>query len=350
MTIVTDPREFIGLSSKFPVVDVRSPGEFSQGHIPGACSVPLFSDEERAKVGTTYKSLGRDPAISLGMKFVSPRTEQIVESVRALAPTPDVLVHCWRGGMRSEGVAQLLESNGFRPRTLQGGYKSYRREARRCFAEPRRIIVLTGLTGAGKTDFIEALHAKGEQVIDLEKLARHRGSAFGGIGQPLQPTVEQFENDLFDEWRDVDPHRLVWLEDESQAIGRVFLPEPFLAQMRNAPAIFLDVSRERRIEFLVQQYGQLPPSELALAIGKIKKRLGGDRLKAALESLEQDNLAKCVEIVLTYYDKAYLHAKENHPRGDVVMFPMSRAGQVELLPKLEELACQVAKQHSSVGS
>ncbi len=183
--------------------------------------------------------------------------------MKAIVSGPDLVVHCWRGGMRSQGFAGLLQQHGFRPRLLQGGYKAYRQAAHRCFAQPRRIIILSGHSGAGKTRLLDAMQVTGEQVIDLERLACHRGSVFGGIDQPPQPTVEQFENDLFLQWRDLDPHKPVWIEGESQLIGRVFIPQAVWEQMSTAAAIFVDVEREQRVQFLVEEYGDLPADELA---------------------------------------------------------------------------------------
>ena len=211
-----DVSESLRLSCAMPVVDVRSPSEFAHGHIPGAANVPLFNDAERSEIGTLYKHAGREPAVTRGLAIAGPKARQLVETVRDIAPGKDLVVHCWRGGMRSESFAWMLRQCEMSPRVLRGGYKSFRRAAHTEFATVRNVITLSGLSGSGKTQILLALRDAGEQVLDLEGLANHRGSAFGGIGLPPQPTVEQFENELFLEWRSFDRDRPVWIESESQ--------------------------------------------------------------------------------------------------------------------------------------
>jgi len=340
MSIIIDVGAFFE-SHPLPIIDVRSPGEFGHGHIPGANNVPLLDDAERAEVGTIYKQIGHEQAITRGRELVGSKTDQLVDSVKAIATGPDLVVHCWRGGMRSEGFAGLLEQCGWKPRLLQGGYKAFRQSAHRCFAETRRIIILGGHSGAGKTRLLNALKDNGEQVIDLERLANHRGSVFGGINQPTQPTVEQFENQLFLQWRDLDPDKPVWIEGESQVIGRVFIPQPVWLQMAGAPAIMVEVDRRRRVEFLVQEYGDLPADELATAIGRIKKRLGGARLQAALAALERRDLHTFAELALEYYDKAYSNCLQMHPRDQMVHVPLSTPGESESMETLSRLASEL---------
>lgn len=334
----TPASQFVELSIRHPVIDVRSPGEFARGHIPGAKNVALLSDFERAEVGIAYSRRGRESAISLGRQIVHPKLDQLIESFHAHAPTPDVLVHCWRGGMRSRAVAEVLANSGFRPRTLLGGYKAFRQLAHRSFSQPRRVVILSGLSGSGKTHLLHALDSEGKQVIDLEGLARHRGSAFGGIGQPAQPTVEQFENELFCQWRGLDPNRVVWIESESRKIGQVVIPEPIWHQMVDAPAINLQVSREERIQFLVDEYGHLPAEELQLAVLKIEKRLGGERCNRALEALRSGDLHRLADIVLDYYDRAYSGANEKCQRRHVTRIKMSQEARGGHLRDVLELA------------
>ena len=342
MGIVIDTDTFLE-SHRLPTIDVRSPGEFERGHIPNANNVPLLSDAERAEVGTIYKKVGAESAITRGRELVAVKTDQLIRSVQSIVPGPDLLVHCWCGGMRSEGFAGLLEQHGFRPRSLQGGYKAYRQAAHRCFADARRIIILSGHSGAGKTRLLGALRAAGQQVVDLEGLACHRGSVFGGINQPTQPRVEQFENNLFLQWRDLDPDELVWIEDESQSIGRAVIPLPVWEQMSAAPAIVVQVKREQRIEFLVDEYGGLPVEELALAIEKIKKRLGGARLKVALEALRGNDVYTFAGIALEYYDKAYTNSLQKSPREVVVDLPLSSPGQSGAVGTLCQLGNDLTK-------
>lgn len=342
MGIVIDADTFLE-SHRLPIIDVRSPGEFEHGHIPNAYNVPLLSDAERAEVGTIYKNVGAESAVTRGRELVLVKTDQLIDSVKAIVSGSEFLVHCWRGGMRSEGFAGLLEQHGFRPRLLQGGYKAYRQAVHRSFAETRRIIILGGHSGAGKTQLLDRLRSAGQQAIDLEGLARHRGSVFGGISQPSQPTAEQFENDLFLEWRDLDPVKPVWIEGESQSIGRVIIPMPVWKQMSAAPAIVVQVDREQRVEFLVNEYGGLPVEELAGAIEKIKKRLGGARLRDALEALQRKDVSTFAGIALDYYDKAYTSSLNKNLHQAVVNLPLTSPGQSDAVGKLCQLANDLTK-------
>ncbi len=341
-------------SAPLPTIDVRSPGEFASGHIPGAINVALFDDAQRAEVGTMYKQVGRPQAVVRGLQLVGSKADQLLKSVQTTGVGPEIVVHCWRGGMRSEGVAWFLEACGFQPQRLRGGYQAFRRAAHHSFADPKRIIILAGPTGAGKTQLLWSLRESGQQVIDLEQLAGHRGSAFGGISRPPQPTVEQFENDLFMQWRELDPDRPVWIECESQGIGRVFVPQGVWAQMSSAPAIFVEVDRQQRLEFLVTQYGGLPKDELAIAAGKLRKRFGGARLQSALEALEQDDLHTFAEIALQYYDKAYSRSLEKHPRSSINSIQLPAPGQTDSLEQLHQMAVdltqRITDQQSRPGS
>ena len=324
-----------------PTIDVRSPSEFAKGHIPGALNIPLFNDDERAQVGIAYKNRGRNQAIALGLRLVGEKAESLMESLSRFEPGEQVFVHCWRGGMRSEAFAWLALRSGLGSRRIAGGYKSYRRAAHASFAEQKQIVILSGYTGVGKTALLDDLRAEGEQVIDLEALACHRGSAFGGIGQPDQPTVEQFENELFDQWIDIVPNRPVWIEDESQSIGRINLPGPLWNQMRDAPGIFAEADRDSRLELLVREYGDLPVEALGEAIGRVKKRLGGLRYQNAMEALGKSDLAKFADIALSYYDDAYTTAAGKRPREKLVKYALKRAGVAGSLTELRRLGLEL---------
>ncbi len=294
------------LAAQLPVIDVRSPGEFGQGHIPGAVNLALFTDGERAEVGTLYKQQGRGPAMLLGMRLVGPKLADLVEQARTLAPDGAVAVHCWRGGERSASVSWLLEKVGdLRVATLQQGYKAYRHHVLESFHRPWNLRVLGGYTGTGKTALLAQLGARGQQVLDLEALAQHKGSAFGAIGQKPQPGTEQFENLLFTALRQLDPAQPIWVEDESRMVGRVKLPDPFFARLRNSPLTFVDMPLPQRVERLVNDYGRASRGELAAAVERIQKRLGPQHAKAALEALATGDLHRVAEIALVYYDKTY---------------------------------------------
>lgn len=305
-TIAID--EFMALRERLPVFDVRTPAEFAKGHMPGACNLPLFSDEERALVGTTYHRAGREAAMLEGLSYAGPKMRRLVEAVREVTAEKTLLLHCWRGGMRSSGVGWLLNQVGYDVFLLKGGYKAYRNWALQTFAIPRKIVILSGRTGSGKSEILENLREMGEQVIDLEALACHKGSSFGSLGEPPQPPQQQFENELAFQWRAADPSRLLWLEDESQKIGSRMLPQPLWAQMRAAPVLFLDMPLELRVERLLQEYGSCDPAGLREATERLRERMGGLHTQKALEALEKGDLAGSIEILLRhYYDKTYRH-------------------------------------------
>ena len=183
------------LETENPVLDVRSPSEFRKGHIPGALSLPLFSDEERAEVGTLYKQSSRQEAIKKGLEIVGPKMRGFIEACEAIGGSTFNL-YCWRGGMRSDSMAWLLERYGFEVSLLEGGYKAYRNAMMQDFAIPLHLKMLTGFTGSGKTDVLQAMQELGVQIIDLEGLAQHQGSSFGNQLTTGQPTTEMFQNQL----------------------------------------------------------------------------------------------------------------------------------------------------------
>jgi tRNA 2-selenouridine synthase len=333
--------QFLALSKNYPVIDVRSPGEYNHAHIPGAYSLPLFTDEERKIVGTVYKQQSREAAIKIGLDFFGPKMKKMVEEAVSLVgkreagvfnsrlKTPgSVLIYCWRGGMRSAGVAWLMDLYGFKVYTLIGGYKKFRNYVLDTFKIPFQFKILGGYTGSGKTEILKALKEKNENVIDLEEIAKHKGSAFGDIGMPKQPTQEMFENILSCELRaigcgqkEISDHRSrnwesggIWLEDESQRIGFVNIPHDLWKTMRQSPVYFLNIPFEERLKHIVEEYGGLNKEKMINAIGRIRERLGGLNAKTAIQLLEEGNTSESFRILLKYYDKQYLkglHNREN---------------------------------------
>jgi tRNA 2-selenouridine synthase len=311
------PKEFLERSLSIPVIDVRAPKEFRQGHIPGALSMPLFDDEERAIVGTTYSRTGKDVAVMKGLEIVGPKLPEFTRKAKEYAKNGELLVHCWRGGMRSEAMAWLFGFSGIKTAVLEGGYRAYRHCIRESFQQGPPIIVLGGMTGSGKTELLHHLSSQGEQVIDLEGLANHRGSAFGSLGQPDQPTTEQFENNLASLWLALDPQKPVWLEDESRNIGRVILPDLLFNKMIAAPLVFIDLPFEIRVKRLTEEYGNFATDDLIELISKIGRRMGGDQANTAIKALEQGNVSEAVAIVLHYYDKSYRYGLSKR-RDDLI--------------------------------
>ncbi len=302
--------EFLILRKELPVVDVRSQGEFQQGHIRQAINIPLLNNEERIAVGTDYKQKGQQEAIRTGFKLVGPRLSEIISETERSIPNKELLVHCWRGGMRSNNFCQFVEMAGMKTQSLKGGYKAYRSLALESFKKPFNLIMLTGCTGSGKSQVLRALKSKGEQVLDLEELANHKGSAFGGLLMPPQPTTEQFQNDLFEEILLLDHEKRIWVEDESIAIGKIFLPPDFWRAMNRAPLVKMDVSKEIRVQRLVDEYGAADRDEFLSIMGKITTKLGGQHYNHAKEKLLTGDMHSTIDILLTYYDKAYLRSIE----------------------------------------
>jgi tRNA 2-selenouridine synthase len=297
-----DIDSFLELAKKHPVLDVRSPSEYAHAHIIGAKSLPLFTDEQRKVVGTAYKQESREKAIKIGLDYFGPNMREIVEEVEKLE-SKTILVHCWRGGMRSGAIAWLLDLYGFQVYSLAGGYKAYRNWAIRLFEVNYTFNILGGYTGSAKTPL---LHKLDQPFIDLEALANHKGSALGGIGQKPQPSQEMFENLLANALHQNSKVKGIWLEDESQRIGNVQIPLPMWHQMKTSKVFFMDIPFEQRLEYLAVEYGKLPSKELEEAITRIQKRLGGLESKNAIEHLKEGRIKDCFNILLTYYDKWYL--------------------------------------------
>ncbi len=315
--------QFVQLSSLYPVIDVRSNAEFNHAHIPDAYSLPLFNDDERKIVGTIYKQQSREQAIKKGLEYFGPKMKEMIVFVEKIITQENlekknVLVHCWRGGMRSAAVAWLLDIYGFKVFTLIGGYKSYRNWVFKQFEKPWKINIVGGYTGSGKTVILSELKNNNEAVIDLEGIAGHRGSAFGRIGLPEQTTVEMFENNLATTLSNVEkehPNKNIWIEDESQRIGAVSIPHMLWKNMRLSLVYFVDIPFEKRVSYLLETYGKMDKLELCEAIKRIQKKLGGLETKTAIEYIGNDEMYKCFEILLKYYDKLYL--KSLHTRDSL---------------------------------
>jgi tRNA 2-selenouridine synthase len=289
------------------LIDVRSPGEFKKGHIPHAVNIPLFSDAERAHIGTVYVKVSQEKATELAYNYVKPKLTDFVVRSKKNAPDGSVTIHCWRGGMRSQLFAEHLHKNGFAEiSVITGGYKAYRNFVLHSFEKPLKLKIIGGYTGSGKTYIIRHFRRDGLQIVDLEELARHKGSAFGHIGQQNQPTAEQFENNLFEVWQKLDHSQPIWIEDESRNIGGVNIPMQLYHQMQNSPLYFLDIPREERARHLVSEYVDTDSSSLAESIHRITKRLGGLNTNRAIQFLNEKNYFETAMVVLHYYDKSYL--------------------------------------------
>lgn len=311
------------LGGNVPIVDVRSPSEFAKGHIPGAVNIPIFSDAERAELGTLYRNQP-DEALRRGLKIAMSKSTQLTDDVANSVKQSDFVMHCWRGGMRSHGFAALCAEHHMRPSILTGGYRAFRSLVQAEFRKKRRMLVVSGCTGSGKTELLHLLAKDGEQTLDLEGIAGHKGSVFGGIERANQPTVEQFENQLYAELRVLDVERPVWVEDESRAIGKVFLPDTLWRQMSLSPAIVVELSVEQRIQRLTAEYGQLPNDTLREAVMLLRKRLGGLRLKETLDAIHRGDMRTAAAHILHYYDRAYAKALELRPGQQYATIQLQR--------------------------
>lgn len=301
---IKDIKEF--LRAEGPILDVRSPGEYSQGHIPGAINLPLFTNEERTVVGTLYKQTGKEAAFEKALRLVGPKlADFVVFAKKHCKHNETVKIHCWRGGMRSAAMAWLFTMAGLNTITLRGGYKTFRKWALEVLREPRQLKVIGGLTGTGKTALLQKLEHKGEQILDLEKAACHRGSSYGMFGMPPQPSNEQFENEIAVKWATADPQRILWIEDESRMIGKCKIPDALFKFIRSAPMVFIECSLSQRLENLSNDYGNIPPEELIKATERLSRRLGGARTMEIIALIRTGNLTKAMELTLQYYDATY---------------------------------------------
>lgn len=299
-------------------LDVRSPAEYREGHIPGAVSMPLLSDTERAQTGITYKQKGRDAAVQQALIWVGPKMSGFVDQARRLSAGRPILLYCWRGGMRSHSMAWLLEQAGLEVSVLEGGYRNWRRYIYEVMANWGQWVVIGGPTGSGKTKLLHALKKAGEQVLDLEALANHRGSAFGALGLPPQPGNEQFISDIGMMMCGMKQRGRIWVEDESSMIGSLHLPEVIVGRLSSSPFVYLKTHSEQRIRELVHEYGQQARAELEGAFRKIARKIGGQYLNLALEALNAGRLDEAAAIALRYYDKAYAQSLSiRHPEGGI---------------------------------
>ena len=316
-----DAQEFVSLAKNSLIFDVRSPQEYAQGHIPQALNLPLLNNAEREAVGTCYAREGKKAAVEKALTLIGGQLADKLRQAHSFAAEGgEVYMYCWRGGMRSASMAWLLETGGLNVHLLRGGYKAYRSLVRRDLAAGGQVHVLGGMTGSGKTDILLAMRAQGAQVIDLEGLACHRGSVFGGLGMAPQPHSEMMENLLHQAWRALDFSRPVWVEDESRRIGNVSLCNEFFAHIEQGALVTISIPRPARVHRLVAMYtaGGASPSQdaqLVHAIALLEKRLGNALCRQCQLAVQQGDYAAAVAGLLNYYDKGYQHALARKPQA-----------------------------------
>ncbi len=308
-----------------PLIDVRSPSEYYKGHMPNSINIPLFDNDERSIIGTIYKKEGRKKAVIEGLKFFEKKMELLLDHLfmgidsYKIDPTKNnnessIRIYCSRGGMRSQSIAWLLEKYKFYPITLKRGYKSYRKWILDCFSKKWNILIIGGKTGTGKTRLLSLLEKYKYQTIDLEGFACHRGSTFGGLGMDEQPTNEQFENEIAEKLYSFKSINNIFVEAESANIGKCKIPHEFFNQMKNSKRIEILRSESNRLDELIDTYSIFKKEELQESVLRIKKRLGPQRTKKAIESIHKEKWEDVCRSVLDYYDKCYEYerlGKEN---------------------------------------
>jgi tRNA 2-selenouridine synthase len=332
MRLPTLPAEDFLARPGFALLDVRAEVEFAEGHVPGSVNLPLLTTPERHEVGIVYKRDGQDAAVKLGHQLVDPhRSERVAGWRRFLDGQREPVLTCFRGGMRSQISQQWITESGLPCVRVEGGYKAMRRVLFSQWEKPVRGFVVTGLTGSNKTGFVRSLNSP--RAVDLEAIAVHRGSAFGGLFQPTpQPSQQTFENALglalFQNKGDFV------FEDESRLVGRCVIPGEFFERMKGLPRVFLETTDEERAAHIFEEYVEVPlqrlsaaevEKELLTALRTLRNRLGGlaaaeieAEVKAAFTSQEREAHLKWISRLLRdYYDGMYRHAMSRHEGAPV---------------------------------
>jgi tRNA 2-selenouridine synthase len=333
MPAILTVNEFLTQKSDSLVVDVRTPLEHSRGHIPGSVNIPLFSDEERVVVGTTYTKINKEAALLKGLEYAGKNLAHYVKSLQRIHKNRRIIVHCWRGGMRSRAMAWLFEFAGFNCSLLEGGYKSYRTHIHAAFENVPPLLIVGGYTGSGKTVILKALKDSGQPVIDLEGIANHSGSVFGGLGKLPQPTTEQFENLLFDAFAPLSGSNYILLEDESLKIGTINIPLPLYRKMKEASLFFLKIPAGERVFHIKQEYAGIESEQLCEAIDKISRRMGPEEATKAIHAIKAGNISEAIAICLNYYDKSYEYSlsRRTGPITDIEVLEWNLDSVIEQL-------------------
>ncbi|NOQ42699.1 MAG: tRNA 2-selenouridine(34) synthase MnmH [Desulfuromusa sp.] len=296
------------------IIDVRTPAEFAEATIPGAVNVPIFSNEERAQVGTVFKEQGKRDARKLGVQLVAPKIPLLMEQIESLRQdySAPVIVFCWRGGMRSLAMTSFMNLAGIPAQQLLGGHKGFRRKVLDYFEQQQwpPVFVLRGLTGTGKTRVLQQLQEMDYPVVDLEGLANHRGSAFGALGLEPQPSQKKFEALLWARLEELQESPYLVTEGESLHIGRVMVPKPFHQAMQTQTSLWITASLDVRTQIILEDYPALDQlkEQFERPINALKERLGGKVVTEFLELLDSGEWDKLVrELMVRYYDPLYLH-------------------------------------------
>ena len=298
-------------------IDMRSPVEFSIGHIPGAINIPIFSNEERAEVGILYKNLGEEQAKDVGLAIASRKLPDFVTQIRNLYKIGHpVIIYCWRGGMRSKSIVSVLNFMGIPVFQLLGGYKTYRRyvlDSLLKFTINPKIIVLCGSTGVGKTSLLQLLAEKNVPIIDLEKLANHRGSVFGQVGLGKSTTAHFFDASILMKLNNLNKQPYIIVECESKRIGNVYLPDCLYQAMQTGTRILVNTDIEIRISRLIDEYTNLAEAntnEIITSLKALNKRFGTKKINKLLSDFDSGKIRNVVRTLLVdYYDPLYGYEK-----------------------------------------
>lgn len=341
MAMVDNPyqlniEKFLELASEAGscIFDVRSESEYLQGHIHSAQSLPLLNNDHRHEVGLCYKNEGHQAAIDLGFQLVGPSFFDIIQKARHLSSNKKILLYCWRGGLRSSIMTWLLRTAGLEVYSLQGGYKAFRNNALKSFCAERNYLCLSGKTGTGKTELLEMLKEENQSILHLEALASHKGSAFGGIEMPPQPTQEQFENNIADVLWKIPNNHSVWFENESRMIGKVRIPDGLYDMLCKSVVVEIQMERALRIERILSEYGKFNSEILKEKTLALHKRMGPEQNKNAISLLEKGDSHGWAHLLLDYYDKAYTFFNEREGKRTKLELEYNGKNQKEVMEQL----------------
>jgi tRNA 2-selenouridine synthase len=324
--IVSAQEAIDGLDRFDSILDARSPSEFAEDHLPGAVSLPVLDDEQRALVGTQYK---QDAFLArrLGAALVAENIGRHLKGPLAEYPRDwQPLIYCWRGGQRSNALATILARVGWRVTLLDGGYKAFRGRLLELFpglVDSFEFRVVCGVTGSGKTRFLDALSRAGQQVLDLEGLACHRGSLLGAMPHAPQPSQRQFETQIWNVLRKLDPARPVFVESESKKVGNVQIPDALMLRIRGSACFTLELSLQDRVSLLCEEYGHFfeSPEPLRNQLHKLLALVGHEQVNRWIEEVDQGRWRQLVESLLAlHYDPSYLRSIDRN-------FPQRVRGQ-----------------------
>jgi len=337
-----DLKEF--RKTKGLLIDVRSPDEYYKGHMPNSINIPIFNNEERSIIGKKYKISGREIAVREGFNIIDKKIDKLMQEFILIKEEfldstghkflneKNIKIYCSRGGMRSQSMLWLLEKFKYPCITLSGGYKTYRNWVLNCFKDKLKLIVIGGKTGTRKTKILTKLKYLKYQILDFESLANHRGSSFGGLGMKEQPTNEQYENLISENLDEFNKLKFIFVEAESANIGKNRIPHEVYRQMKNSKRIEIIRDEKIRIDELVSTYSKYEKKDLKDSVLKISKRLGPQRTKSAIESIDNENWDNVCKSVLDYYDRCYEY--ELNDKTDVKILNMGNKNDREIIKEI----------------